>query len=188
MQRLDRAQIVRFLHAVDAALDNEMKIIVIGGMAAIVKYDAAVKTADMDVLAVVSGSGDDFARAARVASAATGLSFLIDPASIADLPWNYTDRLKPIRLRLRKLAIVVPDKYDLVLSKMLRGDEHDYQAIVSIHEKHRLSEKILVARYEAEMDHVMGDRRNVAADMIRLLRRLYGDARAEVYRKRWLDH
>ena len=44
MPRLDRQQIVRFLRALDAALVGNVEVVVVGGLAAIVQYDAAVKT------------------------------------------------------------------------------------------------------------------------------------------------
>ena len=89
-------------------------------------------------------------------------------------------------LRLERLTMIVPDKYDLSLSKMVRGYEHDLEAIASIHESHPLSEKTLVTRFEDEIWKIArGDPRNFALNMIHLLRLLYGARRAAVYRARW---
>jgi hypothetical protein len=182
--RLDRRQIIRFLRAIDTALVDRLEVFVVGGLAAIVKYDAAVKTADMDV---VSGRDQQLLRAARVASEVTGVYLSIDPATITQLPWNYEDRLRLVRgLRFKKLTMIVPDKYDLALSKMIRGDEHDLEAIESIHEQHRLSEKTLVKRFEEELRGiVVGDPRNINLNMVQLVKVLYGEERAAMYRKRW---
>src|SRR5262245_21595565 len=124
MRRLERKEIVRFLRALDSALKGNVELFVVGGLAAILQYDAAVKTGDMDVYAFVSGQKTDLQRAATVAADATGIDFQINSAPITQLPWNYEDRIKHVRgLRLKKLDLVVPDKYDLVLSKTLRGYE-----------------------------------------------------------------
>lgn len=185
--RLDRQQIVRFLHALDAALDRNVEVVVVGGLAAILQYDAAVKTSDMDVYAVISGRSADLIHAAHVAADVTGVKLAIGNAPVTDLPWNYEDRLKQVRsLRLERLTMLVPDKYDLTLSKMVMGYEHDLEAIASIHESHSLSEKTLVKRFEDEIWKIAtGDSRNFALNMIHLLRLLYGARRAAVYRQRW---
>ena len=187
MPRLDRQQIVRFLRALDAALVGNVEVVVVGGLAAILQYDAAVKTSDMDVYAVVSGRSADLTRAAQVAADVTGVMLAIGNAPVIDLPWNYEERLKRVRgLRLKRLTMIVPDKYDLALSKMVRGYEHDLEAIASMHKSHRLSEKTLVTRFEDEIWKIaMGDPRNFALNMIHLLRLLYGKRRAAVYRERW---
>jgi hypothetical protein len=187
MRRLERDQIVRFLRALDAALGGDIEIFVVGGLAAILQYDAVVKTADMDVFAIVSGSESDLKRAARVASAATNVVLPINPALVTDLPWNYEDRLKRVRgLKLKKLTMIVPDKYDLVLSKTVRGYEHDLEAIASIHAHHRLSENTLVKRFEDEIWKIaMGDPKNFALNMFHVVRLLYGQKRAAAYRDRW---
>jgi hypothetical protein len=187
MRRLDREQIVRFLRALDSALEEDLKIFVVGGLAAVLNYGATVKTSDMDVFAIVSGSATDLTTAAHVASDITGIVLPIGPASVTDLPWNYEDRLKTVRgLKFKKLTMIVPDKYDLALSKTVRGYEHDMEAIASMHEHHRLSEKTLVKRFEDEIwKSALGDERNFALNMLQLVRLLYGKDRAETYRKRW---
>lgn len=187
MQRLERDQIIRFLRALDAALEGDVKIFVVGGTAAILQYNAVVKTADIDVIGIVSGSEADLRRAARVATDVTGIVLPISQVTIAELPWNYEDRLKTVRgLRLKKLTMIVPDKYDLALSKTIRGYEHDMEAIASMHKHHRLSEKVLVRRFEDETRGIaMGDPRNLALNMFHLMQLLYGAKRAEIYRSRW---
>jgi hypothetical protein len=185
--RHERDQIIRFLRALDAALEGDVKIFVVGGLAAILQYDAAVKTADMDVYGLVSGSQSDLLQAARVASEVTGIVLPIGHASVTELPDDYEDRLKTVRgLRLKKLTMIVPDKYDLALSKTVRGYEHDLEAIASMHEQHRLSENTLIRRFENELRKTaMGDPRNLTINMFRLIRLLYGEKHAAIYWKRW---
>lgn len=187
MRRLERKEILRFLRALDSALVGNVELFVVGGLAAILQYDAAVKTADMDVYAFVSGRKTDLQRAATVAADVTGITLTINPAPVTELPWNYLDRVKHVRgLRMKKLDLVVPDKYDLVLSKALRGYEHDLETIASVHEHHPLSEKTLVRIFEEEIWKIAtGDPRKFAINMFLVLRLLYGPDRAETYRRRW---
>lgn len=187
MRRFERGEIVRFLRALDSALDGSVEVFVVGGLAAILQYDAAVKTSDMDVGAFVSGDQTDLRRASRVAAEATGIFLAINPAPVAELPWNYEDRVKLVRgLKLKKLRMIVPDKYDLVLSKALRGYEHDLEAIESIHTRHRLSEKTLAKIFEEELWKIAtGDPKKFARNMLQVMRMLYGMDRAEIYRERW---
>ena len=187
MPRLDRQQIVRFLRALDAALDSNVEVVVVGGLAAIVKYDADVKTSDMDVYAIVSGRSADLIHAANVAADVTGIVLTIGAAPVTDLPRNYEDRLKRVKgLRLDRLTMIVPDKYDLALSKIVRGYEHDIEAIASMNKSHPLSERTLVKRFEEEIWNVAtGDSRNFALNMLRLMRHLYGEKRAAPYKPRW---
>jgi hypothetical protein len=187
VRRLERDQIIRFLRAVDSALKDDVEVFVVGGLAAILQYDAAVKTADMDVYAIVEGRQSDLKHASRVATDATGITLAINPATITELPWNYEDRLKRVRgLRLKKLHMIVPDKYDLVLSKALRGHEHDLETIASIHEHHHLAEKTLAQRFEDEIWKIaVGNPRNFARNMLQVMQMLYGASRAKIYRSRW---
>lgn len=187
MRRFKREQIIRFLRALDSALDGDVEVFVVGGLAAILQYDAAVKTSDMDVVALVRGHQSDLMRAAQVAFDATGIDLDINPATITELPWNYEDRVKRVRgLRFKKLHMIVPEKYDLALSKAVRGYEHDLEAIASMHDHHPLSETTLARRFEEEIwKSAVGDQRKFAFNMLQLMRALYGAKRAEAYRVRW---
>lgn len=187
MQRFDRSQVVLYLHVLDGFLKDDLEIIMIGGLAAILGYDADVKTADMDVLTINVGSEADLKRAMRDTHKVTGIGLLLDRASIAELPDNYEDRTKPLRgVRFKKLSVLVPDKYDLVLSKALRAYEHDLDAIHSIHEHHPLSEKTLANRFEDDFWRLATtDPRKFAFHMVMVMRLLYGEDRAQHYMDKW---
>jgi hypothetical protein len=117
----------------------------------------------------------------------TGIDLTIDPASVADLPYNYVDRLRrPRDVRLRKLTLWVPDKYDLVLSKSIRCHPHDIEAILSMHVNHPLSEKTLSSRFEKEIQKdAVGDPRKIAFHMTLVMGALFGNKRVAFYRARW---
>jgi hypothetical protein len=171
----------------DALLRSNLEIFVIGGLAAILGYDADVKTADMDVFTIHVGSETDLKQAVQVARKVTGIALLLDRASIAELPYNYEDRTKPLRgVSFKKLVVTVPDKYDLVLSKALRAEQHDLDAIRSIHEHHPLSEKTLAQRFETEIwKEATTDPKKFAFHMVIVMRLLYGEDRAKHYMTKW---
>lgn len=187
MARFDRSQVTMFLHVLDTFLKDDLKIFVIGGLAAMLGYDADVQTADMDVFTIHAGSETDLKQAAQTARKMTGVTLLLDRASIAELPYNYEERVRPLRgVRFNKLVITVPDKYDLVLSKALRTYEHDLAAIQSIHEHHPLSEKTLAKRFETEIwKEATTDPKKFAFHMVMVMRLLYGEDRAKHYKAKW---
>jgi Nucleotidyltransferase of unknown function (DUF6036) len=187
MQRLDRSQIVRFLHALDDCLEKDLAICVIGGIAAVLGYHANIKTADIDVFTITEGTENDLRQAARLAFGFTGVNLFIDRASIADLAYNYEDRVRLVRgVHFNKLTVKVPDKYDLVLSKAARCYDHDLDAISAIHSRHPLSENTLVERFETEVWPIANTpRRKYAFNVTLVLTELFGAERAAPYRARW---
>lgn len=172
MTKFDRAQLVSFLRALDRNLPRPARAVVIGGAAAAVAYDAGTKTADVDLF---TGASKDVLEAAHEARRQTGLAIAVAAAPVADLPYNYEERLRPARgLRLAKLSLVFPDKYDLALAKAVRGYQHDIDAIAAIHRRHRLARKTLVSRFEAEMSHAVGDPARIRLNIVMVVARLYG--------------
>lgn len=191
MARYNRSDIVKFLHSVDLCLAGEdLEILVIGGVAAVVGYDANVKTADIDVFDIGGGGGGErrLREAMRTASHLTGIDLHVDRATIATLPYNYDDRAKTVRgVHFKWLTMKVPDKYDLILSKAVRCYPHDLEAAASIHRRHPLSEKTLASRFEKESWHFTSGTtdRTYAFNMTLVMRELFGEARAKFYRAKW---
>lgn len=172
MTKFGRAQLVSFLRALDRNLLRPARAVVIGGAAAAVAYDAGTKTADVDLF---TGASKDVLEAAHKARRQTGLAIAVAAAPVADLPYNYEERLRPARgLRLAKLSLAFPDKYDLALAKAVRGYQHDIDAIAGIHRRHRLSRKTLVGRFEAEMSQAVGDPARIRLNIVMVVARLYG--------------
>jgi hypothetical protein len=133
------------------------------------------------------GSERALGEAAARARQETGLAVAIGSGAVADLPYNYETRLKPIRgLTLRKLTILVPDKYDLALSKTVRTYPHDIDAIESIHESHSLALRTLVHRFESELlNHAVADKRKRALNMAMVIARIHGFEEGRKLAERW---
>ena len=87
-----RAEIERFLRAVDEVLERRATIIVIGGGAAAVKYRADDPITDIDTFGAL---GADLKRAIDTARKATGLPMPFEHSEVADGPYHFEDRLAP---------------------------------------------------------------------------------------------
>ena len=74
------------------------------------------------------------------------------PAGVAVIPNDAELRFKTVSIGLKKLVVRVPDRYDLALSKTIRGYDNDLQVIKEMHDKKPFSLKRLVALFETEMD------------------------------------
>ena len=77
----------------------------------------------------------------------TGLTIPVQRAAVADLPWHYESRLIRELTHLQRLTVRVPERHDLVLSKVMRCHEGDLQCIEDIHRKHPLDRALLVDRF-----------------------------------------
>lgn len=183
MTKFGKSDLVAFVNALDRKLGSAQSIVVIGGAAAALNYDSGTKTSDVDVM---TGFSAEIAAAAVEARRATGLAVAVGPVTVADPPLNYEDRLKSARgLDFKRLIVVFPDKYDLALMKTVRGYQHDLDAIEGIHRRHRLSMKVLVDRFEAEMGQAIADPRKLRLNMAMLVARLYGLKKGQALAERW---
>lgn len=187
MNRYDKSQLIAFIRSLDRHLSDKVKIIVIGGAAASIAYDSNSMTADIDIFNILEGDQNSLLDAAEKARHETGLSISLGSGSVADLPYNYEDRLKHIRgVRLDNLKIEFPDKYDLVLSKTLRGYPHDIDAIEGVNRHHHLSLTTLVNRFESELVNMaISDTRIISLNMVLVIERLYGRKKAVIFAEKW---
>ncbi len=166
------ADLRRFLTAVDGALGRRAEVVVIGGAAAAVAYGFAGATRDIDTWTPV---GRELATAAERARQATGLDVPLARSTVADGPHDFESRLERALPRLRRLKVMVPEKHDLVLMKVLRGDEHDLEAIEAIHRRSPLDLATLVRRYRDEMGATVVDPRRLRGQFLTMVERLFPD-------------
>jgi hypothetical protein len=148
MKRFLRQQLQEFLEAIDSALDDPVKVVVIGGSAAALHYGVAAATRDIDTWTNV---GQALATAAELARKATGLDVPLQRSAVADAPVDLESRLERVLPHLARLEVLVPERHDLVLMKAVRCYEHDLAAIVEIHGYAPLDLALLVQRFRDEM-------------------------------------
>jgi hypothetical protein len=168
-----RAEIERFLRAVDKALKRRATIIVIGGGAAAMKYRIDDPTTGIDTF---NALGADLRRAIEAAREATGLPMPFEESGVADGPSDFKDRLLPALPSLRRLTVLVPERHDLALMKTVRGDQADFAKLQAIHERVPLDLSVLLQRYEAEMGHVVIDPRRLRGNFLALVESLFPEA------------
>jgi hypothetical protein len=160
----------RFLEGVDAALRGEAEVVIIGGAAAAIEYGVASGTRDIDTWTRVQ---KDLEVAVERARQATGLAVPFAQSRVADGPTELESRLERALPHLKRLAVRVPEKHDLVLMKVVRGDEHDLQAIEAIHHRSPLDLETLLARYQGEMGTAIIDPRRLKGHVLTMVERLF---------------
>jgi len=180
-RRFARSELATFLRAVDDLLEQPAQIVVIGGGALALGYDVDVGTQDIDTYKSDLALINDAAQRAR---AATGLKIPISAVTVADFPWNFRDRLTRALPDLRRLDVQVLEKHDLALSKVIRGDDHDFQQLLSLHETVGLHFGTLLERYIEEMGHEVAHPGRVRLNLLELVEHLFGElARVEAERQ-----
>ena len=103
---------------------------------------------------------------------------------MADAPYDFEDRLVPIReLRLKRLTVVVPERHDLVLMKTLRGYQHDVEVIEQIHRRQPLVFEVLRSRWKREMSHAVVDPRRANLNFVEVVDHIFGRERAQAVRR-----
>lgn len=180
-KRFTPEELVLFLRAIDTCLEAEASMILIGGSAVAIGYEVDVGTQDIDTF---QSDLVLIAHAARQAREVTGLKIPVSNAGVADVPWNYRDRLVPLLPELCKLSVFTLEKHDLALSKAIRGSEQDLQQLAELHRLQVLDFETLVHRFITEMDHVVRDPKLLLLSFVVLIEELYGESQGIEARRR----
>jgi hypothetical protein len=183
VRKYSKAELLAFLRRLDQRLEEPATFTVIGGAAAVLAYGATKPTGDIDTWGSVPSSVEK----AALEILNRGDEFVpIGSAGVADLPYEAEDRFRPAPLGLAKLEVLVPDRYDLALSKTVRGYAHDFDAIEEMHQRRRFSMKKLVQRFERELDGIANtDKRKLRLNVAVLIARLFGKKAGEEVADRW---
>jgi hypothetical protein len=182
VKQFGRKEILAFVRAMDANLSHKTTLVVVGGAAAAIQYDVERPTGDIDLVHILDGSESDVDAAAKAAVEKTGMEISVSGAAagVAILPDGFEDRLVDARdLKLKRLTIKVPDKYDLVLSKIAADRPHDTEVVEELHKRHKLALGKLTKRFEAEMLNVSpAGARRMASAFVAAVAQLFGSAAA----------
>ena len=156
MKTFGRREILTFVRSMDESLKKKATLWIVGGAAAAIQYGAQKKTGDIDFI-YSKGDASDIGRASEEAAAKTGFPIAVSGAAagVTVMPDGFEGRLVDARgLKLSKLTLKVPDKYDLVLSKIAADRPHDMEVVAEVHQRHRLSLATLVERFDGEVLNV----------------------------------
>src|SRR4029078_13096686 len=155
----------------DRVIEEPTEILVIGAAAAALKYGATASTKDIDTWHAVPRA---VAKAAADARGETGLPAAIEKAGVSDGPYHYEDRIQTVSMRLKMLRILVPERHDLALMKVVRGDRHDEDMIAESHTHRARKLDVLLGRFEEDMGKVTKDERILRTQFRALVSRLFG--------------
>lgn len=175
MRTFGRDELTRFMKSLDKHLSGPRRVILIGGAAASLAYGITRVTTDVDTINDIG----ELEEALRLASSETGLDVPFQSVAIYDAPYHFEDRLVSVDMALEKLQIVVPEKHDLVLMKVVRGQENDRDAIQQIADNVGLEETTLVDRFKSEMTHVIGRPEQLRGNFLSVIEMLYGEREAD---------
>lgn len=173
MPRLPSTEITRYLVRLDDFLTRPVRMVVIGGFAIALGWNAKHSTSDIDVLGQLD---PDLVSAIKAAGAEGAVP--IQSVSISSQPESFEDRLRRLELPdLRYLSIVLPEAHDLAIMKIARGLTHDLEGIEEIHAEQPLDLGTLVARFR-ETDYI-GRQSDFRWAFLAAISRLFGETLAE---------
>jgi hypothetical protein len=176
MVTFEAEQIRRFLTAVDRHLRRPVRLVVIGGGAALLRHGARSPTRDIDTF---QGDTSLLKDAAARAEAEIGFAVPIGSAAVADLPLYYEDRQERPLPRLKRLDVLVPDRYDLCLSKLVRASQADLVVCKEMHEYRAFKPATFVQRYLDEMNHAIGRQADRDQNLIAAVEFIWDSATAD---------
>jgi len=146
-----------FLQELDSLLSEEVALHCLGGFVLAVLYKLPRPTADVDYvninplpaqehLLTIAGLGSRLAKKHKL---------YLQRASVADLPYNYEDRLAELDLRLHHLRIFTLEIYDLVLSKICSPRPKDFEDAKYLITTQNLVYDILYARWQSDLQSLV---------------------------------
>lgn len=174
-------EIRAFLRAVDRHLTKRVRVEIIGGGAAALAHGASSTTTDLDTFNAVD---NELLEAVARANEESGFQIPVSQATVADVPYDYEDRLERQLPDLTYLEVWVLEKHDLVLSKTVRCYEHDLQQILEIHQSVGLSCDVLVGRFDSEMTTVVGDPVRTRSNFLIMIELVFGELQRASSEKR----
>jgi hypothetical protein len=180
-----KAEIEKFLLAIDENLTKRFDLIIIGGTAAALAYHVTSFTKDIDTVNSIKTIEKPY----NAAKTKTGLYIPMGPVGIDDGPNDYQDRLMEHAIPgMKHLKIFVPERHDFVLIKMLRGQQNDLDTVAEMHQHEPLSFEKLLERILSEMNSIVGNKRRIKPQFLAMFETLFGEAKvkeAETRLKGW---
>lgn len=143
-----------FLQALDGRVTEACRLPCFGGFAVTLAYGISRLTFDIDVLDVApphvarilmreGGKGSPLAIEHKVH---------LDFVGIANPPYNYESRLRPIyEGAFQHLHLLVMDPYDVALTKLKRDSDKDFQDILQLAEKIPFDLDLFEKHYREEL-------------------------------------
>ena len=174
MKRFGREDLLAFLRAVDRHAPKDATLVIIGGAAATLSFGAPGGTIDIDT----ANSVKTLETACASARKESGLGIPLGYASVFDAPYEYESRLQRLPLKgLRNLKVLVPEKHDWALMKIVRFEDKDLAHLKAAAAGVGFDLRIFEDRFLSEMTHVL-PRERLVHHFLAMVEELFGDAEA----------
>lgn len=174
MKRFDRNEIRSYLKALDRNAPKGSTVIIIGGAAAALSFGAESGTIDIDT----ANSVTSLEKACEAARKETGSGIPLARASVFDAPSGYKSRLQKVVLQdLQNLSVLVPEKHDWALMKVVRYEDKDAAHIGAAAASVGFDRKVFEERFLSEMTHVE-PRERLIIHFLAMMEELFGEEEA----------
>jgi hypothetical protein len=152
-----------FLTEINDRLTAPVQLVCIGGFVVTKIYGFSRATGDLDQILTkprklsgeleqLAGYGSDLHRKYRL---------YLDNVAIVTMPMNYEERLTEAPYQYPKINLLIPDIYDLVLSKLERNSPKDQADVEYLAKQNKLSFNLLRKRFDEELDFIANRDRHV---------------------------
>ena len=143
-----------FLDELDGLLQEPMELHCVGGFAVVAAYGLPRSTNDLDYFSMTPR--ERTTELHRIAGEGSTLSSKhkvhIHQAAVASMPEGYQERLTELfPRRFKNLRLLVPDPYDIVLSKLGRNESRDREDVKYLSKTQNLDPNVLKKRYDDEL-------------------------------------
>jgi len=177
----DKADVDAYLMALDQEIEFKFELIIIGGAALMLAYQAKTNTEDID----------SFNSVARLAAAkdrlfARGFDVPLIEAKVRFGPYDFLSRAVSYSdLNLKHLRILVPEIHDLILFKLTRLEERDLKDILRAAATQTINPEILFSRFYIETyPGYAGDLIFLCEKYLNVVMKLWGDGCATEHEQR----
>lgn len=151
-----------FLTEIDRQLSAPARLVCIGGFVVTAIHGFSRSTSDLDYVQCSSELPAELLGIAGPGSALHKRYHLfVEHVGIVTMPYNFEERLLSVDLPFEKLKLIIPELYDLVLSKLERNSPKDQADVQFLAEKYRLSFSVLCKRFDNELDFMANPTRHI---------------------------
>jgi hypothetical protein len=148
-----------FLDELDTLLDEPFELHCIGGFAIVIAYGLPRSTNDLDYRTLFPYNRISELQRMAVPGSPLDKKYKVHlqhTAGVESIPEDYEQRLTdPFAGRFKYIRILIPDPYDLVLSKLSRNADRDREDVEYLVKTCHLDAKILRERYEKELRTIL---------------------------------
>jgi hypothetical protein len=143
-----------FLTEIDRMLKEPLELHCIGGFVLVHFYGFPRTTGDIDYYSSVPANLNLDELAGQGSLLHKNYGVWLHRVAVANLPEEYQARLEEMFPgKFKYLKLLVPDPYDLILSKLERGSGKDRDDADYLFRSQKLDAKLLRERYERELRH-----------------------------------